>query len=157
MIDAGPRERRAVRASAISCPPSLGAGRRARRACPTDRFIDGIDQTSFLLAPDGRPTASITTTGWCQTFSGAAGRRVQVHALVDQRRRHRRAGPGGFTGVAAAAITYARLYNLYLDPKETAQLPHRKLAYLEAFLNGVRDHLMTFRDYPPKLLVGLNV
>ena len=64
--------------------------------------------------------------------------------------------PGGFTG-SAQKYPYGRLYNLYLDPKETRSYLIRKLAYLEAFQNGVRDHLMSFRDYPPKLLVGLNV
>ena len=40
--------------------------------------------------------------------------------------------PGGFTGVTQK-YTYGRLYNLYLDPKETRSYMIRKLAYLEAF------------------------
>ena len=64
--------------------------------------------------------------------------------------------PGGFTGVSQK-YPYGRLYNLYLDPKETRSYLIRKLAYLEAFQGGVRDHVMTFRNHPPKLVVGLNV
>ena len=60
--------------------------------------------------------------------------------------------PGGFTGVTQK-YTYGRLYNLYLDPKETRSYMIRKLAYLEAFQSGIRDHLMSFRDYPPKHIV----
>ncbi len=65
------------------------------------------------------------------------------------------------TAIAPNRVTqkypYGRLYNLYLDPKETYSYLIRKLAYLEAFQGGVRNHLRSFRDHPPKLLVGLNV
>ena len=61
-------------------------------------------------------------------------------------------GPGGFTGVTQQ-YTYARLYNLYLDPKEQHSYLTRKLAYNEAFLNGIREHLRTYRDHPPKQIV----
>ena len=62
--------------------------------------------------------------------------------------------PGGFTGVSQR-YPYGRLYNLYLDPKETRSYLIRKLAYLEAFQSGVRSHLATFKKYPPKIVVGL--
>ena len=44
--------------------------------------------------------------------------------------------PGGFTGYLKR-FPYGRLYNLYLDPKETRSYMIRKLAYLEALQNGV--------------------
>src|SRR5206468_1350604 len=64
--------------------------------------------------------------------------------------------PGGITGVSQK-YPYGRLYNLYLDPKETHSYLVRKLAYLEAFQQGVVNHMLSFRDYPAKLVVGLNV
>ena len=66
------------------------------------------------------------------------------------------AGPGGFTGVLER-FTYPRLYNLYLDPKEQHNYLTRKLAYVEAFQLGMRQHLATFRKYPPKKVMGINV
>ncbi len=63
--------------------------------------------------------------------------------------------PSGFTGVSQK-YPYGRLYNLYLDPKETRSYLIRKLAYMEAFQHGIRDHVRTFRDHPSKLVVGLN-
>ena len=62
--------------------------------------------------------------------------------------------PGGFTGVSQK-YPYGRLYNLYLDPKETRSYLIRKLAYLESFQSGVRSHLATYKKYPPKVVVGL--
>ena len=52
--------------------------------------------------------------------------------------------PGGFTGVTQK-YPYGRLYNLWLDPKETHSYLIRKLAYIEAFQRGIGGHLMTFR------------
>ena len=50
------------------------------------------------------------------------------------------AGPGGFTG-ALMRFPYARLYNLYLDPKEQHNYLTRKLAYVDVFQHGIRSHL----------------
>ena len=66
------------------------------------------------------------------------------------------AGPGGFTGVLER-FAYPRLYNLYLDPKEQHNYLTRKLAYSEAFQLGIRNHLATFRRFPPKKVMGLAV
>jgi hypothetical protein len=63
-------------------------------------------------------------------------------------------GQGGFTGVTQR-YTYPRLFNLYLDPKETHSYLTRKLAYLEVLREGMRAHLATFQAYPPKRVMGL--
>ena len=122
----------------------------AADAVPTDRFIDGVDQTSFLLAPDG--------------FSN---RKCHYYWLLSEPRRPYAigeykfmlsstcdddtdvAGPGGFTGVTQK-YTYARLYNLYLDPKEQHSYLTRKLAYNEAFLHGIGQHLRSVFQDPSK-------
>ncbi len=52
---------------------------------------------------------------------------------------------------------YRRLYNLYLDPKETRSYLIRKLAYQDAIQEALRTHFATFRDHPMKRVVGLNV
>jgi arylsulfatase A-like enzyme len=49
-------------------PTALGLAGESSERLPSDRYIDGVDQTSFLLAPDGlTPTASTTTTGCRRT------------------------------------------------------------------------------------------
>jgi arylsulfatase len=63
-------------------------------------------------------------------------------------------GAGGFTGVAQR-YTYPRLYNLYLDPKETHSYLTRKLAYVDVLREGMRAHLATIQAYPPKRVMGL--
>jgi len=63
-------------------------------------------------------------------------------------------GSGGFTGILQEHA-YAKLFNLYLDPKESHNYMTRKLAYMEAFQLGIRQHLATFKAYPPKKVMGL--
>ena len=124
---------------------------------PTDRYVDGVDQTSFLLAPNGLSNRKYQYYWLGQMFSAL---RVGEYKFMlgsisdDDRDLH---GPGGFTGVVQK-YPYGRVYNLYLDPKEQHSYAIRKLAYVDSFLAGVREHVRTFAPpYQPKLVVGLNV
>jgi arylsulfatase len=45
---------------------------------------------------------------------------------------------------------YGRLYNLYLDPKESRSYMIRKLVYIDAILAEVGRHRRTFREWPGK-------
>ncbi len=132
----------------------------AADAVPTDRFIDGIDQSSFLLAPDGRSNRKYHYYWLGQSFSAlrcgeykfmlnAVGDDVVSQGDVQ--------GTGGFSGVFHK-FPYGKLFNLYLDPKEQHSYLIRKLAYQQALVGGASRHLRTFA--PPneaKLVVGLNV
>jgi len=54
---------------------------------------------------------------------------------------------GGFTGVTQK-YSHGRLYNLYLDPKESHSYMIRKLAYIDSFTTGIARHLMSFGPVP---------
>jgi len=123
---------------------------------PSDRFIDGVDQSSFLLAPDGLSNRKYHYYWLTQTFSGLrCGEYKMVLSATDDEPSDAM-GAGGFTG-ALQRFAYARLYNLYLDPKESHNYMTRKLAYVEAFQLGMRTHLGTFKRFPPKKAMGLAV
>lgn len=134
--------------------PTMLALAGAESALPGDRFIDGVDQSSFLLHESGESNRKHVYYWLGRTFSAMrVGEYKFMLASIsdDDRDVH---NPGGFTGVTQK-YPYGRLYNLYLDPKETRSYLIRKLAYLEAFQSGVKSHLMTFKKYPPKVVVGL--
>ena len=57
--------------------------------------------------------------------------------------------PGGFTG-SVQQYAYGRLYNLYLDPKESRSYMIRKLVYIDAMLAEMASHRRTFRKWPNK-------
>jgi arylsulfatase len=134
--------------------PTLLALAGAGETIPSDRYIDGVDQSSFLLAPDGTSNRKYVYYWLGRTFSAlrVGEYKFMLASISDDDRDV--LNPGGFTGVRQR-YPYGRLYNLYLDPKETRSYLIRKLAYLEAFQSGTRNHLMTFKQYPPKLILGL--
>jgi arylsulfatase A-like enzyme len=135
-------------------PTLLGiAGESAR--LPSDRYIDGVDQTSFLLADDGLSNRKYHHYWLVKTFSAMRCGEYKMVLSATSDDASDAAGPGGFTGTLER-FTYARLYNLYLDPKERHNYMTRKLAYVDAFQQGMRDHLATFRKYPPKTVMGLS-
>jgi arylsulfatase len=43
---------------------------------------------------------------------------------------------------------YARLYNLYLDPRETHSYMVRKLVYIEIIMRALARHRGTFQKWP---------
>jgi len=134
-------------------PTVLGlAGETSR--LPADRYIDGIDQSAFLLAPQGLSHRKYHYYWLMQNFSAlrCGEYKLMLRSTSDEGGGH--AGPGGFTGILQQH-TYPALYNLYLDPKETHNYMTRKLAYMEAFQLGIRQHLASFKRFPPKQVMGL--
>jgi arylsulfatase A-like enzyme len=123
---------------------------------PADRYIDGVDQTSFLLASDGLSNRKYHYYWLTQTFSALRCGEYKMVLSAESDNATDAAGPGGFTGTLER-FAYPRLYNLYLDPKEQHNYLTRKLAYVEAFQLGIRAHLGTFRKYPGKKVMGVKV
>lgn len=139
--------------------PTVLALAGASEAVPDDRFIDGVDQTSFWLAPDGLSNRKYHYYWLGQAFSAlrCGEYKFMLNAVgddvVSQGDVH---GTGGFSGVLQK-FPYGKLFNLYLDPKETHSYMIRKLAYQEALVGQVGRHYSTFSKYPGKLVVGINV
>ncbi|MCU0267143.1 MAG: arylsulfatase [Acidimicrobiales bacterium] len=127
----------------------------AEDSIPEDRFIDGVDQTSFLLTADGLSNRKFHHYWLGTVFSAVRVGEYKMMLASTSDDDRDVVNPGGLTGVTQT-YTYARLYNLYLDPKETHSYMIRKLAYLSAMQEGVRDHVMSFAKYPPKSIVGMN-
>jgi hypothetical protein len=117
---------------------------------PTDRYVDGIDQTSFLLAKDGTSCRKYHYYWLVETFSGlrvgeykwmlssTSDDAVDVH------------GAGGFTGVTQR-YTYPRLFNLIWTSRRQ-ELSHAQAPYLEVLRDGMRAHLATFQAYRSRVM-----
>ncbi len=125
----------------------------AQDKMPTDRYIDGIDQTSFLLADEGESNRR-TIHYWLQSaFSGirVAEWKYMIASTSDDD--DDVYNLGGFSG-ETVDYTYGRTFNLYLDPKETHSYLIRKTLYLDTFGALCNGHLATFKKYPPKIVIG---
>ena len=122
---------------------------------PSDRYIDGVDQSAFLLTPEGLSHRKYHYYWLKEHFSAVRCGEYKMVMRSTSDDGEGAWGPGGFTGILQQHA-YAALYNLYLDPKETHNYMTRKLAYMEAFQLGVRQHLGTFKRFPPKTVMGLH-
>lgn len=121
----------------------------AEEAVPTDRYVDGVDQTSFLLAPDGVSNRKYLYYWLTNVFSALRVGEWKFMVASESDDDRDCVNLGGFTGVTQK-YSHGRLYNLYLDPKEQHSYMIRKLAYVDNFTRGIGNHLMTFGKYPPK-------
>ncbi len=105
---------------------------------PEDRYIDGVDQTSFLLDPHGVSNRKYLYYWLTNVFSAlrVGEWKFMVASTSDDDRDC--FNLGGFTGVTQK-YSHGRLYNLYLDPKESHSYMIRKLAYIDSFTSGIAN------------------
>ena len=115
---------------------------------PTDRYIDGIDQTSFLLADDGHSRREKVYI-WAESRPhGDAHVRVQD---PHQGRRRRTPQWLDIDMTTKADVGLAPwLFNLYIDPKEEYPVGHRMNAWLASMAAELKGHGATFKKYPPR-------
>ena len=101
-------------------PTMLGlAG--AEDRIPDDRFIDGVDQASFLLGERASRTASTSGTGCCRRCRPCAAASTSSCSPRPATTTPTPGGPGGFTGVTQN-YTYARTVQPLPGPQGAAQL-----------------------------------
>ena len=155
MIEAGRAERRAVRLQRHRCR-RRSASPAPRTGCRPTATSTASTRRSFLLAPDGLSNRKYHYYWLTQTFSGLRCGEYKMVLSATSDNATDAFGTGGFTGVLER-FAYPRLYNLYLDPKEQHNYLTRKLAYIEAFQLGMRNHLGTFKKYPAKKVMGIKV
>ncbi|MEI6530817.1 MAG: sulfatase-like hydrolase/transferase [bacterium] len=131
---------------------------------PQDRFIDGVDQRSFLLA--GPSPAGIY---WAKDPSWMSNRAAVYAWLLDEQSALRvgpwkvydcatemdyrdTVTPGGFSG-HTVHYTYGKVFNLFLDPKEEHSFAIRKLVYMPLLAAIKAHHLKTFDKYPKRIQI----
>ncbi len=119
----------------------------ADRYIPDDRYIDGIDQTSFLITDDGRSRRENVYI-WTQTELAAMRmREYKVHFTLTMEQ-------STFMGIDYSVSQKVGLapwlFNLYIDPKEQMPVGHRMNPWLASLGVEAKLHAATFKKYPPK-------
>lgn len=125
----------------------------SKDSLPTDRYIDSIDQTSFLLADEGVSNRKFIYYWLQDQFSAVRCGEFKYYrsaTLPDYRDTH---NVGGLSG-SHAKYNYGKFFNLYLDPKEEHSYLIRKLVYSGIFFQAFANHEATFVRYPPKSIVS---
>ncbi len=114
---------------------------------PTDRYIDGIDQTSFLLTDDGRSNREKVFIWNESSFMAMRMYEYKMHMKVVQE--HAQWLNIDMTTVSDIGLA-PWLFNLYIDPKEQYPVGHRMNAFLASMAAEMKGHAATFKKYPPK-------
>jgi arylsulfatase len=114
---------------------------------PTDRYIDGIDQTSFLLADDGQSKRENVYMWLGAQFTAMRMREYKIHSKVIM-------PDASNLWIDQATLNNVALapwvFNLYVDPREQYAVGHRMNAWQASLGAEMKAHVATFRKYPPK-------
>ncbi|MEI6891240.1 MAG: arylsulfatase [Pontiella sp.] len=114
---------------------------------PTDRYIDGINQASFLLHDEGRSKRDCIYYWWGSEFMAIRLREYKLHMkVILPQTTHMYIDMATIQDVGLAPW----LFNLYIDPKEELPVGHRRNAWLATLGAEAKAHAATFRKYPPK-------
>ncbi len=119
----------------------------AADSIPTDRYIDGIDQTSFLLADNGRSRREKVYIWTEQDLMAMRMYEYKIHIKVMQT--HAQWLDIDMSTKADVGLA-PWLFNLYIDPKEQYPVGHRMNAWLASMAAELKAHAATFKKYPPK-------
>ncbi len=117
---------------------------------PTDRYIDGVDQTSFLLADDGESNRKSVFYYLNEKLAAVRWNEYKAHAYIVEVGNGEYEAMGSMQNATIQQAAKAIFYNLYTDPKERSAVTIRKL-WLAPILQGeMARHKMTLMKYPPK-------
>lgn len=119
-----------------------------------DRYIDGVDQTSFLLTDDGKSNREAVFMYSEKSFMALRWEEYKIHMKVFDVKRP-------MSNLDESAILHVGMspwvYNLYMDPKEQASTGHRLFEWGMGTAIGLsREHAGTYKDFPMKN-IGLGV
>ena len=127
------------------------AGVDAGKAVPADRYIDGIDQTSFLLADNGESLREAVFLWNVDLFSAVRWRYYKMATSEIQIGSGNVRDMGGLDNAQVMTPLNGWMYNLYLDPKERKSVLIEK-AWAPSYALGplIAVHGATMAKYPPK-------
>ena len=133
-------------------PTFLGfAGVDPTQVVAQDTYIDGIDQTSMLLAEHGHSNRRHVYYWLQAAFSAIRCGEYKWVLTGTSTDATDAVNPGGFTGTQQT-YSYPKIFNLYMDPKETHSTFVRRVVYNSTFIDAFGAHMKTLKSYPPKVV-----
>jgi len=137
----------------ISLAGAPGAG--VTKHLPEDRYVDGIDQTSFLLADKGESCRRSRIYTLNQYLSGI--RIDEFKSIITcelEKAIFPRGYQGGFSGAIVTETGGVTFVNLYADPKEDINSGIRHIPAGEPLLAELSRYLEVMKKYPMQVKVG---
>lgn len=117
---------------------------------PSNQYVDGIDQTSFILNRNGFSNRQAVYYWLNAYLSGVRFAEYKVLFYTINDLPQRVVNPGGFSGELQVHATGSLLFNLYADPKEEHSFMVRKILYGINAEQLMKRQVETFKDFPPR-------
>jgi hypothetical protein len=122
---------------------------------PADRYVDGVDQASFLIADDGQSNRRSRPYTLNQYFAGI---RIDEFKYVwtgeIERGVVQRGDWGGFSGSVFTESGGMIAFNLYTNPQEDVSIGIRHLPMMIPVVGAAGDYLKDLMKYPPQFKIG---
>lgn len=130
-------------------------GAEVAKFLPKDRYVDGIDQASFLLSSKGESNRRSRIYTLNQYFAGVRIDEFKaINTLELENAVFQRGYPAGFSGAVITQTGGAIIVNLYTDPKEEENSGVRHIPMGMPILAETARYLEVLKKYPPQIKVG---
>lgn len=120
----------------------------AGKEIPTDRYIDGIDQTSFLLADNGQSCREFVWMWNQYDFAAVRFHEYKANFLLYKVGDATLTSMGGLDNTVVEHTLNPWFYNIYDDPKERHPNIVKKQWAANMMAFPMYQHLLTFKIYP---------
>jgi arylsulfatase len=121
------------------------------KSIPSDRYIDGIDQTGFLLADNGQTAREAVYYYNADMFAGVRWRYYKMALSELEVGSGNVRDFGGLDNIRTVTPMNGFMYNLYIDPRERKSILIEK-GWAPSYALGplLAVHGATMAKYPPK-------
>lgn len=138
---------------ALAGKPGADAG----KLVPTDRYIDGIDQTSFLLAENGESNRRSIFYFWTDQLSAVRMDEFKFMLIAQNPDSITRLGnKGGLSGSAEQSWA-SIMFNLYTNPQEDESIGIRHIPMGLPLIDEIGRYQAVLKKFPPKYQIGMPV
>jgi arylsulfatase len=139
-----------------TCASIAGApGAEVAKFLPKDRYVDGIDQASFLLASNGESNRRSRIYTLNQYFAGVRIDEFKaINTMELENAVFPRGYPGGFSGAVITQTGGAIICNLYTDPKEEESIGIRHIPMGVPILAETARYDEVLKKFPLRIKVG---
>jgi arylsulfatase A-like enzyme len=141
-----------------TCASIAGApGAKVTEYVPKDHYVDGVDQTSFWLAPEGQSCRRSRIYTMNQYLSAVRMDEFKAHVAVElQGAIFKRGDTGGFSGAIVTQTGGATVTNLYTNPQEDTSTGIRHIPITIPLLGEIQRYSDVLKKYPPKSVVAFS-
>lgn len=139
-----------------TCTSLAGApGAEAAKFLPKDRYVDGIDQASFLVADNGQSNRRSRIYTLNQFFSAVRMDEFKyIMTLELEKAIFPRGFQAGFSGAVVTQTGGALMVNLYTDPQEDVNSGIRHIPMVVPVGAEAARYQEVLKKYPPKAKVS---